>query len=406
MVLEKQKLREVGTRVESLPRREAEHRCHIAVYTDIYLNRSMTFVYRELVGLQRFVPVVMAARTENLDIFPGYCVHVPSSGRDHRSFMDRWRYRWLRRPAAYELAYYGRVVIKNDVRLLHAHFGPCGLRMVSVKNHCKIPLIVSFHGYDAGRFPRRLHNRYRLRWLFREAEHFLTPSQHMKRRLIELGCPDRKVTVHYLGVPLQSITYADRRSPPRGIPVRMLQVSNLVEKKGTLYLLEAFSNVRRRHNEVELRLVGDGPMRPVIEERIRSLGLSGSVILAGPKSHYDIPGELAAAHIFVHPSITGSDGDMEATPIAIKEAMASGLPVVSTYHAGIPELIEHGRSGLLAPERDVQTLASHLDYLMEHPDQWAAFGREARTRVEQHHDLVQQVRELEAIYEWMIEGQQ
>jgi len=397
----------VGDRVgDSSARSEETDGCgRIAVYTDIYLERSMTFVYHEIMGLRQYTPVVMAATAKNLDMFAGYPVFVPSPVMARRTFVDRGHRRLLRAPAAGQLAYYIRIVRENDVKLIHAHFGPGGLRMVHVKRRCGIPLIVNFHGYDAGQFPRRLRNRLRVRWLFRAADHFLTPSQHMKRRLIELGCPGHKVTVHYIGVPVEAIRYADRRSPPRGTLVRLLQVSNLVEKKGTLYLLEAFSIVCRRHSDVQLRLVGDGPMRPLIEERIRRLGLSESVTLAGPRPHYDIPDELAAAHIFVHPSVTGSDGDMEATPIAIKEAMASGLPVVSTYHGGIPELVENGRSGFLAPERDAESLATHLEHLLQHPEVWAHLGRRGRSIVEKRHSLVKQVNELEVLYSQVMSGQ-
>jgi colanic acid/amylovoran biosynthesis glycosyltransferase len=226
----------------------------------------------------------------------------------------------------------------------------------------------------------------------------------MKLRLMELGCPEKKVSVHYIGVPVPDIPFKQRRRPPKGKPIRVLQVSNLVEKKGTIYLLEAFSRIVKSHKNVELRLVGDGPMRPVIERRIRSLGLSDDVTLAGAKAHYEIPGELAAAHIFVHPSVTPGDGDIEATPIAIKEAMVSGLPVISTYHAGIPELIEHGRSGFLAPERDAGALALHLDYLLKHPEVWARFGECGRSTIEKHHDLRRQVEELELLYDKVLHG--
>lgn len=91
----------------------------------------------------------------------------------------------------------------------------------------------------------------------------------------------------------------------------------------------------------------------------------------------------ANAHIFMLPSITAQNGDTEGgAPVAILEAQATGLPVISSYHADIPKVVVDGKSALLAPERDVEKLAKHLEYLIEHPDVWGAMGRIGREHVE------------------------
>jgi len=111
-----------------------------------------------------------------------------------------------------------------------------------------------------------------------------------------------------------------------------------------------------------------------------------------------IPQEMSNADIFIAPSITSKIGDKEGIPNTIKEAMATGLPVVSTLHAGIPELMIEGETGFLVPERDVDGLAEKLDYLITHPEIWEKLGRRGREVVMERFNLVQQVKELEQIY--------
>ena len=111
-----------------------------------------------------------------------------------------------------------------------------------------------------------------------------------------------------------------------------------------------------------------------------------------------ISNELRDAHLFCLPSETGSDGDVEGIPNALKEAMASGLPVVSTYHGGIPELIEHKRTGYLAPEKNDLELAQGLKYFLDHPEEWKGYTERARQMIEEKFDSNKQIQEQQRLY--------
>jgi colanic acid/amylovoran biosynthesis glycosyltransferase len=131
---------------------------------------------------------------------------------------------------------------------------------------------------------------------------------------------------------------------------------------------------------------------------IDELDLGEQVKLVGPKSQEEVIALLQDAHLFVTPSVTAASGDQEGIPNVLKEAMAMGIPVVSTRHSGIPELVQDGVSGLLAPERDSEALAERLACLIDHPEKWAAMGRAGRQHVESEFDSDKLNKELVDLY--------
>lgn len=220
----------------------------------------------------------------------------------------------------------------------------------------------------------------------------------MKKKLIELGCPEDKIIVQHLGVDIKKFSFSPRKPPEDG-NITILIAGGFREKKGIPYAIKAFTKVKESHPDIKLRILGDGPMRDQIESLITESGISDSVTLLGYQSHSVFLNEAENAHIFMLPSITAQDGDTEGgAPVAIIEAQASGLPVISSYHADIPEVVVDGTSALLAPEKDVETLAGHLEYLVEHPEVWERMGRAGRKHVEEEYDLMAQVEKLENIY--------
>ena len=110
------------------------------------------------------------------------------------------------------------------------------------------------------------------------------------------------------------------------------------------------------------------------------------------------------ARIFVLPSVTASKGDEEGTPVVLMEAQATGLPVISTFHSGIPEVVIHGKSGFLVPEKDVDALAERLEYLIEHPEIWPEMGKEGRKFVEKKYDIKKLNQQLVEIYQDLLKG--
>jgi colanic acid/amylovoran biosynthesis glycosyltransferase len=161
-------------------------------------------------------------------------------------------------------------------------------------------------------------------------------------------------------------------------------VGRLVEKKGIEYAIRAVAKLHDQGCDLEYEIIGDGPLRATLQTLIRDLGVAGIVSLPGGKDRNGVIHSLQRADVFLAPSVRAEDGDEDGPANVLKEAMATGLPVVATQHGGIPELVQDGVSGFLVPERDADTLAERLAYLIDHPDAWGSMGRAGRAFVEQH----------------------
>ena len=157
--------------------------------------------------------------------------------------------------------------------------------------------------------------------------------------------------------------------------------------------------LRPRFPQLRLRVVGDGPLRPQIEQRIARADLAGHVDLLGYLPYPAYREELARAHFLLAPSCTARDGDTEGgAPVCLLEAQASGLPVVATTHCDIPAVTLPGKSALLAPERDAVALARCLEELLLHPERWGEMGRAGRGHIEAEFDIRRQVQRMGEVY--------
>ncbi len=166
-----------------------------------------------------------------------------------------------------------------------------------------------------------------------------------------------------------------------------MTVGRLVEKKGIEYVLRAVRILVDRRREVEYHILGDGPGRDRLVALVAELGLADRVTLHGRQDQAKVREVIEESHALVAASVTAADGDEEGIPNVLKEAMALGLPVVATRHAGIPELIEDDVSGFLVPERDEAVLADALERLARDPGRWAAMGRAGRAKIEMEYDI-------------------
>lgn len=294
-----------------------------------------------------------------------------------------------------------RITAGREVDLIHAHFGYMGLRVLYLAKERKIPLITTFHGNDASMYLRKSAYIQSLRILFDyEMSYVIAVSERIRDRLISLGAnPDRTIC-HYIGTDLSRFDFMDRtpiaRKVERGDKVILLQVSNFVQKKGHKFTIQAFSDALRDYPRLHLILGGDGPERSGCEELVKQLGIGSNVTFLGRVDPADVVALMNDADIFVHNSITGDDGSEEGIPTVIMEAMATGLPVLSTRHAGIPELVVDGETGFLADEKDrVQYHQMILNALqLDSTD----IGRKARKHVAKYFDLTVQNKALRSIY--------
>jgi colanic acid/amylovoran biosynthesis glycosyltransferase len=124
--------------------------------------------------------------------------------------------------------------------------------------------------------------------------------------------------------------------------------------------------------------------------------------ILGWQSQEEVSQLMTDTHVFLLPSVTAEDGNKEGTPTVLLEAQSAGLPVVSTTHAGIPEIVSDGEAGYLVPERDVLSLVDALERLLGQPEQWSEMGRAGREYIETHHSIESVTDELVAVYQRVV----
>jgi glycosyltransferase involved in cell wall biosynthesis len=191
--------------------------------------------------------------------------------------------------------------------------------------------------------------------VFSTARAIIAVSRDMVERLVALGAPPDRMVHNACGAAL-----SDLPASPAAAPPRFVAVGRLTAKKAPFVTLLAFAAVRELVLDATLEIVGDGPLRGTCDQLLKALRLEGSVTLHGVTRHDDVFALLRSARCFVQHSVTAPDGDSEGTPVAVLEAMAMGLPVVSTRHGGIRDVVEEGRTGLLVDEYDVKGMTDGM----------------------------------------------
>lgn len=279
--------------------------------------------------------------------------------------------------------------------LLHAHFASGGRSALALSRSLGVPLIVTLHGSDvtARQLKKDLYKS-----LGDEAALFLCVSKFIRNCAVDAGFPQEKLLVHYIGVDCSQFF------PEAGnhTSEEVLFVGRLVEKKGCEYLLRAMQYVQKIRPASALVIIGDGPLRPELEEMSARLKLRCRFTGTLPTS--SIRTALRRARVFCLPSVTAGNGDSEGLPTVLAEAQAMGLPVVATVHAGIPEIISHEVNGLLTPERDHGAISSALCRILEDESLWERFRRAAVRQVDEHFNLKTQTAKLEQIYGAVVAG--
>ena len=293
---------------------------------------------------------------------------------------------------------------KPHYDIIHCHYGPNGLLAANMikSGVIKGKLVTSFHGYDLSRFVHQ-HGRQVYRSLFVQGDTFLPVNHIFKDELMRLGCDERKIKIHRMGIDVQDFSYA-YREPGTDEDLKLLSVGRLVEKKGFQFAIEAIAKVIDRHPGAAYDIVGDGPERGNLEKTVNRYKLQKHVRLLGWKTRSEVVELMEKADLFLAPSVVAADGDSEGIPVVLMEAMAKGLPVISTNHGGIPELVQDHRNGYLVPERDIDALAKTIVEIVRHPDEVAAIAREARRRIEKDFNSRKQNARLVEIYTELAQG--
>ena len=285
--------------------------------------------------------------------------------------------------------------------VLHAQHAHVGWWALPAARSMGVPLVVSVRGIDLILLEKLAEGRW---GEFAESPCLLLArSGEMAERLRRGGAPPERVAVHPSGIPVDEIPFRERHPPDSGANPAIVSVGRLVPKKGMEDAIRAFAaSAEAARLGAVLRIVGDGPLRGDLEALARRLEVAKRVSFLGRLCHSDAVAEMSRADVFLLASRAAGDGDREGVPNAVKEAAASGLPVVSTTHAGIPEAVRHGETGLLAPEGDADALTRALDEVLARPEQWAEMGRKGRALVEAKYDVRALARKLVERYQSIV----
>ncbi len=267
-----------------------------------------------------------------------------------------------------------------SIDVLLANYGPTGVALLPVCLDLDIPLVVHFHGYDAHKADVVTMHRDDYQDLGRSASAVIAVSQHMNQALVSYGIPQDRIHVLRYGCDPNSFT--ERQSSP-STPT-FFGVGRFTEKKAPYLTVLAFAKVVMQFPSARLILAGTGELLEASQNLAICLGIGSAVHFPGVLSHTEVANYMQTATAFVQHSIcpkTGPwKGDCEGTPVAVIEAMMTGLPVVSTRHAGINEVVEDGRTGLLVGERDVEGMAEAMCKLAGDIELNASLGRAARQK--------------------------
>lgn len=280
-----------------------------------------------------------------------------------------------------------------------AEYGTTGVVTVEACRRLAIPLIVHFHGYDAHVRSVLEEHRETYPLMFAYAAAIIAVSRSMQRKLISMGAPAEKV--HYNPYGIDCSTFGGAQ--PGSAPPSFIAVGRFVEKKAPQITLRAFSQVHRKFPDAQLRMVGDGPLLEECKTLASSLGVTSAVTFLGAQQHAAVQAEMRGARCFLQHSVEAASGDCEGTPLGILEAGASGLPVVATRHAGIPDVVIEGETGFLVDEHDVDGMAAHMLRLLEEPALAARMGAAARNHISTHFSQQQRLNQLWKIVESSIE---
>ena len=235
---------------------------------------------------------------------------------------------------------------------------------------------IAAHGHDVFKTPRSLPRK------LAAASFVAAPCEYTASHLKAL-CPEARVEVVVMGVDGREFV---RMRPYPGTR-RVLAIGRLVEKKGFPYLVRAAAALERSDPLDEVVIVGEGPVREELEELIAEHGMGHRVKLAGALSHEEVRTRLDAADLLCAPCVVAGDGDRDAMPVVVKEALACEVPVVASDEVGLPEVVRD-QWGALVPPKDADALASALASLLERsPADRAAMGAAGRAFVLEKFDI-------------------
>ena len=309
---------------------------------------------------------------------------------------------------ALDIFYAGISCLKHhqEYDIIHCHFGMLGNKALKLQQVGAIQgkkLITSYYDVDVTKYPK-IAGKDVYNELFETGDLFLGLTHSMNKQIIDLGCPPEKLQkLPTISVDLSRYQFRPCILKPDE-PIKLLTVARLVETKGIEYSIKAVSQVIEKNPELNIlyRIVGTGKLEKKLNKLINTLGVSQQIQLVGGMTQTEVREIYADSHIFILASTTAANGDQEGLPTVLQEAQGIGLPVVSTFHSGIPEGVVNEKSGFLVPERDVDALREKIEYLVKNPQIWEEMSLTGRQFVEANYDMNKIMDQLVELYQKLL----
>ena len=271
---------------------------------------------------------------------------------------------------------------KQKIKVVVAEFGPTAVSVLNVCKHLQLPLIPVFHGYDASVIAvlEKYFNSYIE--IFQYAYKIIAVSNAISQTLINMGCAKGKIVVTPCAPNDRFFDIMPKFKNPT-----FIGVGRFVDKKAPYYTILAFSKVLLAYPESKLILIGDGPLYNTCKNLVSFLKIEKNVELPGVITPEKLPKYFEEALAFVQHSVTSGNGDAEGTPVAVLEASAAALPIISTIHAGIPDVVIQNQTGFLVKEHDVEEMALKMIYLLQNYPLANEMGNAGRVNVKKHFSM-------------------
>ena len=369
--------------------------CHFITY---YLPVTQNWIYSQLVYNKECRSSVLCQRLVNPKQFPFDNVFPICQSSGIGSIPKRLAHKIFER---YPQKPHSEIIERIKPDVLHGHFLLESWRNYRLVKRLGIPLVTTCYGQDVTSLLRKPFWAARSRKVFELGAAFIVEGGHMGDTLAAKGCPREKIRVIKLGIDVTRIGI----NPPKAEStdngkVRILFTGLGREKKGAVYAAEAFAKALPLSNfDLELHLLGDGVYRLPVEKILNDAGARQKAIFHGMKPVAEYLELLKNIDIVLAPSVHARDGDTEGgAPVVVIEALCAGIPVVGTNHCDIPNIVSHGKSGLLCEERDVGALAKNISELSNNKPLRMDMGQHGARYARSEHDITRQVQKITAVY--------
>jgi len=384
---------------------EYQNKIQVLHTNPYWLRFNENWIYNQVNNLpESVINHVFCQRTTNLNLFPVKKIHsLPKVEYEFHKLLRKAQLKSFQINLQRKRLL--KVTLKQQIDIIHSHFGHFGWNDMLKTPDSKHRHIVTFYGADVTQLPqvKPFWNK-RYKELFEEVDMVLCEGSFMAKRIKNLGCNPSKVRVHHLGVNVDNIKFLPRKWDKKD-KLKILMASSFREKKGIPYAIKAMG-LLSKDIDIQITIIGDASAsldsqneKENILDSIKEAQLTDKITFLGIQPYNVLLNEAYKHHLFITTSVTAKDGDSEGgAPVSLIDMAATGMPIVSSFHCDIPEVIIHGETGRLAIEKNVNDIYDQLMWYIDNPDGWLGLLNKARKRMESEYNAKIQGQRLYEIY--------